>query len=324
MSNVNKRALILGVSGQDGAYLAEFLINKGYQVFGTSRDVENSSFENLKKLNIKVKSFSVAINDYMSVLSVIKTVNPTEIYNLACQSSVSLSFSQPKETIESISIGTLNILEAIRFIDTSIKFYSAGSSECYGNTKKPIEENDSFNPRSPYGVAKVTAFWQVSNYREAYNIFACTGILFNHESPLRKERFVTKKIIKTAYRISRGENIKLELGNIKIKRDWGWAPEYVEAMWLMLQQKEPNDFIIATGKTISLKDFVMLTFKFLNLNWKDHVILNDAYLRPTDILAGYANPLKANKILGWQAKYKVEDVIKMLIEEEAYDYNKNK
>ena len=324
MSKNIKRALIFGVSGQDGTYLSKFLIDKGYEVFGTSRDVENSSFENLKKINIKIKTYSVAINDYMSVLNVIKSVNPNEIYNLACQSSVSLSFSQPKETIESISIGTLNILEAIRFLDNSIKFYSAGSSECYGNTKNPINETDSFSPRSPYGVAKASAFWQVSNYREAYNIFACTGILFNHESPLRKERFVTKKIIKTAYRISRGENIKLELGNIKIKRDWGWAPEYVEALWLMLQQKEPNDFIIATGKTISLKDFVMLTFKFLNLNWKDHVILNDAYLRPTDILAGYANPLKANKILGWQAKYKVEDVIKMLIEEEAYDYNKNK
>ena len=324
MSKQIKRALIFGVSGQDGAYLAEFLIKKGYQVFGTSRDVENSSFQNLKQLNIKIKSYSVAINDYMSVLNVIKTVNPNEIYNLACQSSVALSFKQPKETIESISIGTLNILEAIRFLNNSIKFYSAGSSECYGNADHAIIETDSFNPRSPYGVAKATAFWQVSNYREAYNIFACTGILFNHESPLRKERFVTRKIIKTAYRIFSGENIKLELGNIKIKRDWGWAPEYVEAMWLMLQQKEPNDFIIATGKTISLKDFVMLTFKFLNLNWKDHVILNDAYLRPTDILAGYANPLKANKILGWQAKYKVEDVIKMLIEEEAYDYNKNK
>jgi GDPmannose 4,6-dehydratase len=324
MSKNIKRALIFGVSGQDGTYLSKFLIDKGYEVFGTSRDVENSSFENLKKINIKIKTYSVAINDYMSVLNVIKSVNPNEIYNLACQSSVSLSFSQPKETIESISIGTLNILEAIRFLDNSIKFYSAGSSECYGNTKNPINETDSFNPRSPYGVAKAAAFWQVSNYREAYNIFACTGILFNHESPLRKERFVTKKIIKTAYRISRGENIKLELGNIKIKRDWGWAPEYVEAMWLMLQEEKPQDFVIATGKTISLEDFVMLTFEFLNLNWKDHIILNDAYLRPTDILAGYANPLKAKKILGWQAKYKVEDVIKMLIEEEAYDYNKNK
>jgi len=324
MSKVNRRALIFGVSGQDGAYLAEFLINKGYQVFGTSRDVENSSFENLKKLNIKVKSFSVAINDYMSVLSVIKTVNPTEIYNLACQSSVSLSFSQPKETIESISIGTLNILEAIRFLDTSIKFYSAGSSECYGNTKKAIDENDSFNPRSPYGVAKVTAFWQVSNYREAYNIFACTGILFNHESPLRKERFVTRKIIKTAYKIFRGENVKLELGNIDIKRDWGWAPEYVSAMWLMLQQEKPQDFIIATGKTISLETFVKLVFEFLDLNWKDHVILNESYLRPTDILEGYANPSKAKNILGWEAKFKVEEVIKLLIQDEATAYKNNK
>ena len=324
MSKNIKRALIFGVSGQDGTYLAKFLIDKGYEVFGTSRDVENSSFENLKKININIKTYSVAINDHMSVLNVIKTVNPNEIYNLACQSSVSLSFSQPKETIESISIGTLNILEAIRFLNINTKFYSAGTSECYGNTIKPINETDSFNPRSPYGVAKVAAFWQVSNYREAYNIFACTGILFNHESPLRKERFVTRKIIKTAFRIYKGENIKLELGNINIKRDWGWAPEYVEAMWLMLQQNEPDDFIIATGKTISLKDFVILTFELLNLNWEDHVILNEVFLRPTDILAGYSNPSKAKKILGWKAKYKVKDVIKMLLEDEAKNYEKNK
>jgi len=320
MSKNIKRALIFGVSGQDGTYLSKFLIDKGYEVFGTSRDVENSSFENLKKINIKIKTYSVAINDYMSVLNVIKSVNPNEIYNLACQSSVSLSFSQPKETIESISIGTLNILEAIRFLDNSIKFYSAGSSECYGNTKNPINETDSFNPRSPYGVAKAAAFWQVSNYREAYNIFACTGILFNHESPLRNERFVTRKIIKTAYKIYKGENVKLELGNIKIKRDWGWAPEYVCAMWLMLQEEKPQDFIIATGKTVSLETFVKIVFELLGLNWKDHVILNASFLRPTDILEGYADPSKARNILGWEAQFKVEEVIKLLIQDEASNH----
>ena len=232
-----KKALIVGISGQDGAYLSRVLLEKGYSVYGTSRDNQMSSFLNLKKLGIydKVKIISVAINDFRSVINAINKTKPDEIYNLAGQSSVGLSFEQPVETLESISTGCLNLLEAIRFINPKIKLYSAGSIECFGDTSKtPVDENAAFRPRSPYAVAKSAAFWQVANYREAYDIYAVSGILSNHESPLRPERFVTKKVIASICRIANGSNEKLNLGNLKIVRDWGWAPEYVEAMWQML------------------------------------------------------------------------------------------
>jgi GDPmannose 4,6-dehydratase len=247
-----KTVLIFGISGQDGAYLARLLLSKGYHVHGTARDAQMSSFGNLRLLGIKeqITFHSMALNDFRSVLQVLAKVRPDEIYNLAGQSSVGLSFDQPVETLESISVGTLNLLEAIRFIGSPMKLYSAGSSECFGNTGgEPADEETPFRPRSPYAVAKATAFWEVANYREAYNLFACTGILFNHESTLRPERFVTQKIVKSACRIAAGSKEKLHLGNISISRDWGWAPEYVEAMWQILQQQKPDDFVIATGET---------------------------------------------------------------------------
>lgn len=311
-----KRALICGVSGQDGTYLSKLLLEKGYKVYGGSRDAQSSNFENLKKLNIfeDIELVSISVNDFRSVLQVIMKVKPDEIYNLAGQSSVALSFEQPVETLESISVGTLNLLEAIRFSGLDIKLYNAGSSECFGNATEAVDENTPFRPRSPYGVAKATAFWEVANYREAYNLFACTGILFNHESPLRKERFVTKKIIATACRIAAGSNEKLILGNINIYRDWGWAPEYVEAMWLMLQQDKPDDFIIATGETMSLKDFVTTTFEHLNLTTEDHVSFDEDLLRPTDIEKGFANPSKAKQILNWEAKIKTKELVKLMVD----------
>lgn len=323
LMKIKKRALICGISGQDGAYLAKFLLEKGYLVFGGSRDSQLSNFENLKKLKIedKVKLISISLIDFRSILQTIIQIKPDEIYNLAGQSSVALSFEQPVETLESIIIGTLNILEVIRFIGNPIKFYNAGSSECFGNTSIAADEKTPFSPRSPYGVAKATAFWEVANYREAYNIFACTGILFNHESPLRKERFVTKKIIKTAYKIYLGEKIKLELGNINIIRDWGWASEYVYAMWLMLQQEKPEDFVIATGTSNSLEDFIEKTFRYLGLDWKIHVEINDSLLRPTDISLGMANPQKAKDILGWEAQFKLDDIIRLMIEDERISNN---
>ncbi|MEB3337226.1 MAG: GDP-mannose 4,6-dehydratase, partial [Leptolyngbyaceae bacterium] len=250
-----KKALICGVSGQDGAYLADLLLKKGYVVCGTSRDAQMSSFQNLARLGIRdqVKLESVALNDFRSVLQVLAKIQPDEVYNLAGQSSVGLSFEQPVETLESLATGTLNLLEAIRFIGAPIKFYSAGSSECFGDTgNTAADENTPFRPRSPYAVAKAAAFWEVANYREAYNLFACSGILFNHESPLRPERFVTQKIVATACRIAQGSSEQLHLGNIAIERDWGWAPEYVEAMYLMLQQPEPDDYVIATGVSSKL------------------------------------------------------------------------
>jgi len=318
MCNKIKSALICGVSGQDGTYLSKFLLDKGYEVYGGSRDIHNTSFHNLKKLNIldKINLVSISLTDFRSVFHTINKINPDEIYNLAGQSSVALSFEQPVETMESIITGTLNLLETIRFSSQSIKFYNAGSSECFGNTDYAVDEETPFRPRSPYGIAKATAFWQVSNYREAYNLYACTGILFNHESPLRKERFVTKKIISTAYRISLGESIRLKLGNIDIQRDWGWAPEYVEAMWSMLQQDIPDDYVIATGITTTLKDFIKITFDTLGLKWEDHVDVDEALIRPTDISVGLANPQKAKKHLNWEAKIGIEDIIKLMIVDE--------
>lgn len=312
-----KSVLICGVSGQDGAYLSKFLIEKGYKVFGASRDAETSSFSKLKKLGIfdEVHKVSVNINDFRSVLQSIQHIKPIEIYNLAGQSSVGLSFEQPVEALESISVGTLNLLEAIRFSGLPIKFYNAGSSECFGDTGTNLaDENTPFKPRSPYAVAKASAFWQVANYREAYNIKACTGILFNHESPLRQERYVTQKIVLAACRIAKGSKEVLSLGNIEIARDWGWAPEYVEAMWMMMQNEIPDDYVIASGRTVTLSYFVEKVFSYLGLNWKDHVKIDNSLLRPTDIKANYANPSKALKNLGWKAKLTIEDIIKELVD----------
>jgi GDPmannose 4,6-dehydratase len=312
-----KTALICGISGQDGAYLAQLLLSKGYRVCGTSRDAQVSSFNNLFKLGIRdrVKLESVALNDFRSVLQVLTKIQPDEIYNLAGQTSVSLSFEQPVETLESIATGTLNLLESIRFFDRPIKFYNAGSSECFGDTGgEAATETTPFRPRSPYAVAKAAAFWEVANYREAYNLFACSGILFNHESPLRPERFVTQKIVSTACRIAAGSTEKLVLGNIEIERDWGWAPEYVEAMYLMLQQDEPDDYAIATGTSHKLADFVRYTFEALDLDWQEYVVTDKSLLRPTDIAMGKGNPAKAKRRLGWEAKYQLQDVIKMMIQ----------
>jgi GDPmannose 4,6-dehydratase len=314
-----KKALICGVSGQDGAYLSKLLLEKGYEVFGGSRDAQMSSFSNLIKLGIKdkVKLISINIFDFRSTLHTIKKIKPDEIYNLAGQTSVGLSFEQPVETLESISIGTLNILEAIRFIELPIKFYSAGSSESFGDIGDMVaNEETAFRPRSPYGVAKATSFWEVANYREAYNLFVCTGILFNHESPLRPERFVTKKIVSTACRIHSGSVEKLILGNIDIERDWGYAEEYVEAMWMMLQQNEPEDFVIATGKTNSLRSFINEVFSLLGLNAEDHIVIDKSLFRPTDLRIGRSNPSKAYYKMGWKAKFTMEDVVKKMVEDE--------
>lgn len=312
-----KKALICGISGQDGSYLAKLLLEKGYVVCGTSRDAQVSSFRNLLRLGIreKVKYESLVPTDFRSVLQVISKVEPDEVYNLAGQTSVGLSFEQPVETLESIATGTLNFLEAIRFIGAPIKFYNAGSSECFGDIgDRPADENTPFRPRSPYAVAKATAFWQVANYREAYNIFACSGILFNHESPLRPTRFVTQKIVAAARAIAKGSQAKLSLGNISVKRDWGWAPEYVEAMYLMLQQDQPDDYVIATGQSYALEEFVIEAFHCAGLNWQDHVITDDSLLRPTDLAVSKGNPAKAKEKLGWQAKYKMPDVVRMMVE----------
>lgn len=312
-----KTALICGIGGQDGAYLAQLLLSKGYAVCGTSRDAQGSSFRNLVRLGLRdqVKTFSMSLNDFRSVLQTLDKVKPDEIYNLAGQTSVGLSFELPVETTESITLGTLNLLEAIRFINAPIRFYNAGSSECFGDTHEVCaDETTPFRPRSPYAVAKAAAFWQVANYREAYNLFACSGILFNHESPLRPRRFVTQKIVTTACEIARGKSQFLYLGNTSIKRDWGWAPEYVEAMYRMLQQDEPDDYAIATGQANSLQDFVVEVFSYLGLNWEDHVQVDQSLYRPTDIALSCGNAAKAQEKLGWKAKYDMRDVAHMMVD----------
>jgi GDPmannose 4,6-dehydratase len=314
-----KRALICGISGQDGAYLAQLLLKKGYAVWGTSRDAQLSSFANMRKLGIydQVRLVSMSLNDFRSTLQVLKQVAPDEIYNLAGQSSVGLSFEQPVETLESICIGSLNLLEAIRFLELPGRLYNAGSGECFGNTNGvAADEQTPFRPRSPYAVAKAAAFWEVANYREAYGLYACSGILFNHESPLRPERFVTRKIVAAACRIASGSSEQLHLGNMEIERDWGWAPEYVEAMWRMLQQERPEDFVIATGETNPLKDFVAAVFENVGLNWKKHVVSDPTFFRPSDIMTITANPARAKEKLGWQAQARMRDVVREMVVEE--------
>lgn len=311
-------ALICGISGQDGAYLARHLLNKGYQVWGTSRDALGSGFTNLHRLGIRnqVHCVSMVPEDFRTVLVALRRSRASEIYYLAGQSSVGLSFEQPAETIQSITLGTLNLLEACRMVDWPIRLYHAGSSECFGDTGgAPADESTPFHPRSPYAVAKTSAFWLVDNYREAYKLWACTGILFNHESPLRPTRFVTQKIISTARRIAAGSGETLHLGRIDIARDWGWAPEYVDAMWRMLQQPQPQDFVIATGETHTLEAFVAATFAALGLDWRSHVEQAEAFMRPTDLLIGRADPRKAERLLGWKAQYTMPDVVRMMLAE---------
>jgi len=314
-----KRALISGISGQDGAYLAKLLLEKGYQVFGTARDAQMASFQNLETLGIRqrVTLLSMALNDFRSVLQSLSRAKPDEVYNLAGQSSVGLSFDQPVETLESITLGTLNLLEAIRFLQQPIRLYSAGSSECFGDTGgAPADESTPFRPRSPYAVAKSAAHWEVAIYREAYNLFACTGILFNHESPLRPVRFVTRKIIAAACRIAAGSGEKLQLGNISIARDWGLASEYVDAMWRMLQQAAPGDYVIATGETNTLEAFIAKTFAQLSLDWQEHVSSDPSLLRPSEIMVSRGNPDKAVRDLGWRAENHMRDVIRIMIDAE--------
>ena len=310
-----KSALITGIGGQDGAYLAQLLLGKGYKVFGTSRDAGVSRFDSLKRLGVEaqVSLLSMAPNDFKSTLTAISKARPDEIYHLAGQSSVALSFEQPSETIESITIGTLNILESLRFLSMPARFYHASSSECFGDTQgQPADEATPFNPVSPYAVAKAAAHWLVRNYREAHNMYAVNGILFNHESALRPARFVTQKVVSSAYQISRGSTEKLSLGDLSIFRDWGWAPEYVDAMWRMLQADVSADYVIATGEAHSLQEFVAQSFASFGLDWTKHVVQDKQLMRPNEIPWSQGNPQKAATQLGWKASKKMADVIQIL------------
>ena len=313
------RALIYGISGQDGAYLAKFLLDRNYEVWGASRDVVNARFWRLEYVGVlsKVHLISASLGDFRSVLNSLALSQPDEVYNLAGQSSVALSFEQPVETIESVSTGTLNLLEAIRFFNKDIKLYNAASSECFGDIKSArANEETPFHPRSPYAIAKSAAFWLVSNYREAWGLFACNGILFNHESPLRGERFVTRKVISGVAAILRGSKEKLRLGNTDVSRDWGWAPEYVQAMWLIMQHSKPEDFVIATGETHSLGEFVECAFQTAGLNSGEFLERDLSLLRPTDMSMSFADPGKAARVLNWKAQIKMNDIVRLMLEAE--------
>jgi len=315
---VTKTALIAGITGQDGAYLARHLLEAGYRVVGSSRDAQSSDSSRLERLGIAqdIELISLAPNDFRSVLKALSSIEPTEIYNLAGQTSVGLSFEQPVECMESIAGGTLNFLEVLRYLNAPTRLFSAGSSECFGDTQKEAaNETTAFHPRSPYAVAKSTAFWQVANYREAYGIFCCTGILANHESPLRPQRFVTQKIIDGVRRIKRGETQELRLGNLDIWRDWGWAAEYVVAMHQMLQAPIAKDYLIASGHTTSLQEFVRLAFAAAGLEADKYLISDAAFLRPSDLKFSSMDPSLIFAELGWKAQVQPSEIVQKMYEE---------
>lgn len=312
-----KTALISGITGQDGAYLAEYLLSKGYNVLGIIRRLSTQNIERLSYLNIadKVKLLDGDILDLSSLIRILKDYKPGEVYNLAAQSFVGTSWQQPILTSNVTAIGALNLLEAIRLVDPSIKFYQASTSEMFGKIKETVQsETTPFHPRSPYGVSKLYAHWMTVNYRESYNMFACAGILFNHESPIRGLEFVTRKVTYTAARIKLGLQDKLSLGNIDTKRDWGHARDYVKAMYLMLQHDKPEDFVIATGRTTSVRDMCEIAFDYLGLNYEDYVVIDKELFRPAEVEILIGNPSKAEKYLGWKSRTTLEEMIKEMVE----------
>lgn len=314
---MTKTALITGITGQDGAYLSDFLLKKGYNVFGAFRRTSRVNLERLDYLGIKehVDLISMDLTDQGNILRVLHKVQPDEVYNLAAQSFVAVSFEQPVTTGEITGLGVTNLLEAIRSVNKDIRFYQASTSEMFGKVQTmPQNEKTSFYPRSPYAAAKLYGHWMTVNYREAYNIYACSGILFNHESPLRGLEFVTRKITHTAALIKKGRARELRLGNLEAKRDWGFAAEYVEAMWLMLQQQEPEDFVIAAGETHTVREFVEEAFGCIGLNWEDYVVVDPTFYRPAEVELLLGDPSKAKEKLGWTPKTTFKELVRMMVE----------
>jgi GDPmannose 4,6-dehydratase len=309
-------ALVIGVSGQDGAYLAELLLAKGYAVHGSGRAGRADSLAVLGIAD-RVRLHALDPADARAVAALVDALDPDEVYNLSRQSSVGASFDHPIETLRSTSTATLALLEAQRHAARPFRLFSAGSAECFGDTGgERAHEATAMRPCSPYGVGKAAAFWHVATYRAAYGLHASTGILFNHESPLRPERFVTQKIVRGACRIAAGDPAPLQLGNIDIARDWGWAPEYVDAMWRMLQADEPGDYVLATGETRPLEAFIQAAFEAVGLDWRQHVELRPQLLRPTDVPTSLADPGKARERLGWQARTTLAGVARRMVEAE--------
>jgi GDPmannose 4,6-dehydratase len=313
-----KKALVTGITGQDGSYLADLLLKNGYEVYGMIRRSSVQNFERIDHIREKVHFVSGDLTDPSSLDAAILEIKPDEVYNLAAQSFVPTSWNQPALTSDVTGLGATRLLEAIRKNKPDAKFYQASSSEMFGKVQEtPQTENTPFYPRSPYGVAKIYAHWITVNYRESYNIFACSGILFNHESPRRGIEFVSRKVTNTVARIKLGLAKELRMGNMDAKRDWGFAGDYVEAMWLMLQQEKPEDFVIATGQTHSVRDLVDLAFDCVGLKSKDYVVIDPKFLRPAEVDLLIGNPAKAKKILKWEPKVSFEQLIRMMVEEDV-------
>lgn len=315
-----KRALITGITGQDGSYLAELLISKGYEVWGIVRRSSSQIRTRIDHLRDKTHLVYGDMTDGNALACIVQNVKPDEIYNLAAQSHVRISFEQPVYTVNTITMGTLQLLEAIRTSDKSIKLYQASSSEMFGNAAEvPQNESTPFQPCSPYACAKLSAYWMTVNYRNAYDIFACNGILFNHESPRRAESFVTKKITQAAVRIKLGWQENLILGNLDAQRDWGFAGDYVEAMWLMLQQETPDDYVIATGETHSVREFLDEAFGYLGMDWKEYVGIDGYYFRPTEVNMLLGDMSKAKRVLNWEPKVTFKELIHMMIDADLHE-----
>jgi GDPmannose 4,6-dehydratase len=310
-----KRALITGITGQDGSYLAELLLSKGYKVYGMVRRSSSENFERIEHIRHKVHFLKADLFDQLSIIDALKEAKPQEVYNLAAQSFVPASWSQPVLTGEFTALGVTKMLDAIRLLDRSIKFYQASSSEMFGKVQEtPQSEKTPFYPRSPYGVAKVYGHYITVNYRESYDMFCVSGILFNHESPRRGKEFVTRRITDGVARIKLGMEKELRLGNLEAKRDWGFAGDYVKAMWMMLQQKHPDDYVIATGKTHSVQEFVEVAFKHVGLDWKKHVIVDKKLFRPAEVHILRGDASKAKKKLKWEPEVSFTQLVKMMVD----------
>jgi GDPmannose 4,6-dehydratase len=310
-----KKALITGVTGQDGSYLAEFLLEKGYEVIGMVRRTSTVNFERIKHIQDQITLAPGDLVDQVSIIDILREHCPDEVYNLAAQSFVPTSWSQPVLTGEVTALGVTRVLDAIRIVDPTIRFYQASSSEMFGKVREtPQTENTPFYPRSPYGVAKVYGHWITVNYRESYGLFACSGILFNHESPRRGLEFSTHKATHGAARIKLGLDNELRMGNLDAKRDWGYAGDYVKAMWLMLQQDEPDDYVVGTGRTHSVRKLCEVAFDYLGLDWRDHVVVDPKLLRPADVDFLVADATKARTKLGWEPTVTFEELIQMMID----------
>ncbi len=316
-----KRAFITGITGQDGSYLAEFLLEKGYQVWGIVRRSSSFNRERIEHIyqdphgeEFNMKLVYGDLSDGLSLATLLNEIKPDEIYNLGAQSHVRVSFDHPIYTVNVNALGTLRLLEALRKVDFKPRFYQASSSEMFGSTPPPQSESSPFHPRSPYACSKVYAYHQVVNFREAYGMFASNGILFNHESPRRGETFVTRKITRGVARIKAGLQDKLYLGNLEAKRDWGYAPDYIEAMWMMLQADEPGDYVVATGETHSVKEFVELAFGMLDLDWREHVEIDPRYYRPTEVYELWGDAALAREKLGWSPRVEFKELVRIMVE----------